>query len=202
MGCYIWYSEKGPGPHFVPLLSLSDGPLLVELLHQLLFVYQYVILGQSFALYLLWFWMVEVVIDTAHFVCGAGLLKWLSLRPSVCLSHWSTAAEVCGGFAAEEIVIDSRWLCWVANAAVSGTRLNTGFVVENVFADLFLQCLQLLLAFVGLLLWIFCTFSRELLQNDVDEFVTEKMTETSYGKWSTVYRDFSIEIKLVKVKTK
>lgn len=51
-----------------------------------------------------------------HFVCGAGLLKWLSLRPSVCLSHWSTAAEVCGGFAAEEIVIDSRWLCWVANA--------------------------------------------------------------------------------------
>ena len=36
--------------------------------------------------------------------------------------------------------------------AVSGTRLNTGFVVENVFADLFLQCLRLLLAFVGLLL--------------------------------------------------
>ena len=28
-------------------------------------------------------------------------MKWLSIRPSVCLSHHSTAAMACGGFAAE-----------------------------------------------------------------------------------------------------
>jgi len=41
------------------------------------------------------------IIDPARVVCGAGSMKRSSVRPSVRLSHRSTAAAVCGGFAAE-----------------------------------------------------------------------------------------------------
>jgi len=37
------------------------------------------------------------IIDSARRVCGAGSMK----RSSICLSHWSTTAAACGGFAAE-----------------------------------------------------------------------------------------------------
>ena len=68
----------------------------------------------------------------ARCVCGAGSMKRSSVRPSVrpsvcpfvCMSHRSTAAAACGGFAAEcpvarsglEISIDSRRRRSAANA--------------------------------------------------------------------------------------
>jgi len=45
----------------------------------------------------------RLLIDAARIVCGAGLMKRSSLRPSVRLSHRSTAAAARSGFAAERI---------------------------------------------------------------------------------------------------
>jgi len=41
------------------------------------------------------------IVAAAGIVRRAGSMKRSSVRPSVCLSHHSTAAAVCGGFAAE-----------------------------------------------------------------------------------------------------
>ena len=44
---------------------------------------------------------VQKLIDSARIVSAAGSMKRLSVRPSVRLSHQSTAAAACGGFAAK-----------------------------------------------------------------------------------------------------
>jgi len=43
------------------------------------------------------------IIDAARIACAAGFMQ-RSVRPSVCLSHRSTAATAAGGFAAERPV--------------------------------------------------------------------------------------------------
>ena len=57
-----------------------------------------------------------LLIETAQIVCGSGSMKRrASVRQPVCLSHRSTAAAACGGFAAERPA--SRRRCSAANAS-------------------------------------------------------------------------------------
>ena len=83
------------------------------------------------------------IIDAVRIVCEAGSMKRSSVRPCVCLSHRSTAAAACGGFAAERLA-DRKYQSTAAarrSAANAGramltaelTRLNTDLLLSQLF---------------------------------------------------------------------